>query len=218
VERVRAFCRRHTPLLLFIGQYAVRSTCYFLLQYLPVAHHVVRSAADNYIPFVPFFVVFYASWFVYAPSLALWADLRAPEIARRQLRLIVPGVAIGILVFLIWPTAIDLRPEVTGNDFFSAALRLIYAADRPYNAFPSLHCYEAVAVHLATFRGTAFGKKKALRAASAALCALICASTVLVKQHALPDLIAGVAMAVAGYALLVLWERRRRRGGGADAG
>ena len=54
---------------------------------------------------------------------------------------------------------------------FRALCRLIYANDAPVNVFPSLHCYEALVMHLATFRVPPLRVRKRLRLASAVLTA-----------------------------------------------
>ena len=77
------------------------------------------------------------------------------------------------------------------------------------NVLPSLHCYEALSIHLSTFRSRFGGKHPVLRAASAVLVLLICLSTVFIKQHSAVDLAAGCALAIASYALMEIFEKRR---------
>lgn len=93
---------------------------------------------------------------------------------------------------------------------FRALCRLIYAHDAPVNVFPSLHCYEALVLHLATFRAPPLRAHKALRLASFALVVLICLSTLLIKQHSAADLIAGCALAVAAHSLTTYLFSKRR--------
>ena len=93
-----------------------------------------------------------------------------------------------------------------------ALCRLIYANDAPVNVFPSLHCYEALVMHLATFRMPPLRARKRLRLASAVLVILICLSTLLVKQHSVADLIAGCTLAVVMYLLTAcIFDKRGAR-------
>ena len=89
-------------------------------------------------------------------------------------------------------------------------VRLLYQADAPVNVFPSLHCYEALAIHLATFHSRPGVKRRALRCVSAVLCALICASTLLIRQHSLADLLAGCTLAAAMHILVLIFYDKRR--------
>ena len=78
------------------------------------------------------------------------------------------------------------------------------------NVLPSLHGYEALAVHLGAF-GAGRGRKMPVRRAlSAALVTLICLSTVFVKQHSVADLAAGCGLAAGIYALVRAFERRKQ--------
>ena len=90
--------------------------------------------------------------------------------------------------------------------------RLIYANDQPYNVLPSLHCYEATAIHLASFGGAAGRRYKGLRAASAVIAVLICLSTLFVKQHSVLDLVSGCLLAGLVYAAVVYLKNRKMRG------
>ena len=65
-------------------------------------------------------------------------------------------------------------------------------------------------MHLATFRVPPLCARSRLRLASAALVALICLSTLLVKQHSVADLIAGCTLAVVMYLLTAhIFDKRR---------
>ena len=76
--------------------------------------------------------------------------------------------------------------------------------------FPSLHCYEALVLHLVTFRTPPLRAHKTLRLVSFVLVLLICLSTLLVKQHSAADLIAGCTLAVAVYSLTTYLFSKRR--------
>ena len=119
-------------------------------------------------------------------------------------------VLLSTAFFLIWPTCIDFRPDAAGPGLLRWLCRFIYAHDRPVNVLPSLHCYEALAVHLGAF-GAGRGRKMPVRRAlSAALVTLICLSTVFVKQHSVADLAAGCGLAAGIYALVRAFERRKQ--------
>ena len=82
------------------------------------------------------------------------------------------------------------RPNITGTDPFSAIVRSIYAGDRPYNDFPSLHTSLSTIIAIHSWR---VGRRIGI--AAAIWTALIIVSTVLVKQHYLADVIGALALA-----------------------
>lgn len=198
---------RHALWFLLFG---ALSAFYFVSQHVGLRYHVVHLPLDDRIPFCPAFVVFYILWYFYVPGCMLWACLRAKDVFCRQAAALFSGAFLCVAMFVLYPTCIDFRPAAEGAGVFRALCRLIYAHDAPVNVFPSLHCYEALVLHLATFRAPPLRAHKALRLASFALVVLICLSTLLIKQHSAADLIAGCALAVAAHSLTTYLFSKRR--------
>lgn len=194
---------------LFFLLFFVLSAFYFVSQHLGLRYHVVHFPLDDRLPFWPAFIVFYVLWYFYVPGCMLWACLCSKRVFFRQVAAVFSGAFLCAAIFVIYPTCIDFRPSADGNGFFLALCRLVYSKDAPVNVFPSLHCYEALAVHLATFRNPPLCKRKRLRMASCALVVLICLSTLLVKQHSVADLAAGCALAGLMYSLTTCIFNRR---------
>ena len=102
------------------------------------------------------------------------------------------GIYIAELIcavfFIAVPTVID-RPEVTGGVYYDRLLAQLYSADQPVNLFPSMHCMFAYMV----FRGFMIARlDKPVVIGSGLFAALVCASTVFVKQHFFVDIIGGI--------------------------
>ncbi len=200
---------RHALWFLLFG---ALSAFYFVSQHVGLRYHVVHLPLDDRIPFCPAFVVFYILWYFYVPGCMLWACLRAKDVFCRQAAALFSGAFLCVAMFVLYPTCIDFRPAAEGAGVFRALCRLIYAHDAPVNVFPSLHCYEALVLHLVTFRAPPLRAHKALRLASFALVVLICLSTLLVKQHSVADLVAGCTLAVVMYLLTAyLFDKRGAR-------
>lgn len=203
--RLRALLRRMGEDRLWLGCLLLFGLCagsYFLLQFLPLEHHTVECALDRRIPFVPVFVVPYILWYVYVPLPLLYMSLTDKRRFARQAAALFPGILLCLGIFILWPSRVDLRPELSGEGgLFTALCRIIYAHDKPLNVFPSMHCFEALTVHLTTFSGGLGKRHPALRAGSGVLAALICLSTVFIKQHSVLDGLAGCALAVVCSAL-----------------
>ena len=103
-----------------------------------------------------------------------------------------------LLCFILLPATLT-RPEVIGNGFSEWLTRLIYAADRPDNLFPSIHCLDS----WICFRGVLKCKKvgTGFKTAMGIMAVLVFASTLLVKQHVFVDVVAGIAVVEMGLFL-----------------
>jgi membrane-associated phospholipid phosphatase len=145
-------------------------------------------ALDQHVPFMPGFVFVYASYYVWLLLPLLIARARG-EFYRTVL-----GFAsmqlLALVVFVLFPTQI-VRPTIAGDGVTAELLRLLYGVDRGFNLLPSLHVAHSVYVAIlvraarpAWFPWVAVGSL------------LISASTVLVKQHYLLDIPAGVLLAL----------------------
>ena len=104
---------------------------------------------------------------------------------------------IAMILFVIYPVHMTIRPPVdtiAGTDFFSWGIRLCFWADHPTCCFPSLHVATAVLAALSCWR---VDRRVGVCAGVVAL--LISASTILIKQHFIYDVIAGGGLAVFFY-------------------
>jgi len=178
--------------LLFVFQAVV----YLLTNQLTTTYHDVHTRLDDLIPFCPVFIVFYKIWYPYVPVLLLFGMHKDSSLFRRQLLTLFTGVFLCLFIYTVYPTAISFRPVVEGNDFFSRLCRNLYAFDNSTDALPSMHCHNALSIHLTTFYASPLGKYRVARYTSLGLCILICASTVLIKQHSILDVIAGCLLAI----------------------
>ena len=151
----------------------------------------LRTPLDDVIPIVGPFVVPYVSLrpFIYT-SAALFLVFRARIYRSAALAMIVTfAVSYACYVFL---QSYMERPQITGDDVFSRMIRDVYAGDEPYNDFPSLHASLSTLFAIHWWR-----VDRRVGAVAGIWAALIAVSTVFVKQHYVPDVVAGVALATA---------------------
>ncbi len=194
------FLKKNKQLLWFL-LFIPMSVSYFSIQFLGLEHHLIHSPLDDRIPFLPLFILPYVIWYAYLPLLMLAVCFTDKVAFPRQMITFFSGAFLGCIFFCVYPTAIDFRAveEVAkGEGLLYTLCRWVYAADRPVNVFPSLHCYKAVAVHMTTFP---LGPRKlrrqyGWRALSAVFALLACLSTFFVKQHSVLDAFAGVALGI----------------------
>ncbi|MFB4314779.1 phosphatase PAP2 family protein [Actinomadura sp. 21ATH] len=153
-----------------------------------------RMPLDAHIPLWEPMVVPYVSALLLGPATLVYFAVKRPRLAHSAL---LAGIMLLVTAFLFYVFAQTRmeRPEITGDDPFSALLRLVYGSDQAYNCFPSLHTGFSVVIGLHwLWSGHRAGRY------AAAWCVLIMASTLLVHQHYIADLLAGLA--VAGAACL----------------
>ncbi len=156
---------------------------------------------DTALPLVPAAVWAYASWY---PASLVVLLARRERFRRASLAEFGAFLACSA-VHLLWPVSID-RPPLDGYAGLSAAaLRVLYAVDRPVSLFPSFHA--AVAPILLQLRPPS----RALRIGLAVWMTSICASCVLTKQHYVLDVFAGITVGWSAGALVDVVSRTWRR-------
>ena len=190
---------------------ALNCLVYFGTRLLPdtAVRHAVALPLDAKIPLVPAMIVVYILSYIY------WglSYLRIAQQERCTVWRFFVGAYIAkcicLICFLAYPTEI-VRPEVPGKDIFSALTRLIYSLDEPNNLFPSIHCLES----WLCFRGLnrMNDVPKWLKIGAFAFTVLVCLSTVLVRQHYLLDIPAGLITGEIGLALSGLIFKKMKGG------
>lgn len=156
----------------------------------------IHTSLDDRIPFVPAMIIPYvgsfAFWVLTYYFLARSGDAFWPLAAS-----VLIGDTAAIICFAVWPTRME-RPEVEGNGVFRFAVRAVYASDTPINLCPSAHCLVSCLCAFAIGASPASMLVKIL----AQLIALsIYASTVMVRQHRVIDVPAGVLLGLVSWLL-----------------
>lgn len=158
--------------------------------------HLLQTPLDKVIPFVPFFVLFYVLAYLQWGLGYFFALRHSRQLCYETLLVDLIAKTVCLICFLAFPTAIQ-RPQVLGTDPWSALVRLIYQIDLPNNLFPSLHCLTSWLLCRALWKISKLPLP--VKLANAVLTLLICASTLLIKQHYLPDAVAGILSVELGY-------------------
>lgn len=153
-------------------------------------HHSIPVPFDDAIPFAPEWVTIYTATFIFWMLGLAVCMTRERELCFRMFTGLYIAELICAVFFIALPTVID-RPEAAGSLYYDRLLAQLYAADQPTNLFPSMHCMFAYMV----FRGFMIAKlDKPVVIGSGLFAALVCASTVFVKQHFLLDTFAGIIL------------------------
>lgn len=179
---------RHLWWLLFWPVYWLR---YPLIEHCrgEVSYHPVYCPADDLIPFCEVFIVPYMLWMVLMVAVCLYTLCCDVDTFRLYSRFLVIAMSVSTVIFLLWPSCQQLRPETFARDnLFTRCVALLYAADTNTNVFPSEHAIGSAAVWLAVRHARGLASAR-LRVPLCVLAALTCVSTVFLKQHSVLDLL-----------------------------
>jgi membrane-associated phospholipid phosphatase len=147
--------------------------------------------AEKAVPFLSPWIWAYLSinlMFVLPPLVVRATDM--PLLGRRMLAATVSGA----LVFLLLPARLGFERVVPPEGLYHAAFGALFHADGPHNLVPSLHVTYA---SLCVLSFQAAARSWAVRVGWGLWLAAIMASTMLVHQHHLLDVLTGGLLAVA---------------------
>ena len=189
--------------VLLLGGWLAYFALYFVTENLiPYGScHEVWCALDDRIPFCEIFVLPYVGWYLLVAGSLLYLLLYDIPSFRRLSIYIMITQAGAMLVYILWPSIQNLRPEtLPRSNFFTWILGIIYAFDTPTGVCPSLHAGYSIAIW-SVFRHR---RETALwwRILLPILVLTIIAATFFVKQHSVLDALAAVPLCLIGEALI----------------
>lgn len=178
--------------------------CFAVLERLVTANYwPTQTRLDGLVPFCEWFVIPYCLWYPLLIWVGICLLLRDGPGFRRYMRFLAVTFFVSALLWLLIPNGQDLRPAVMPRD--NALTRWIaglYAIDTNTNVFPSVHVVGAVGAVLAVWSSPALRSRRFLSCFTAVLAAVICLSTLLIKQHTLLDVAGGLVLSCAVGAVL----------------
>ena len=152
---------------------------------------------DELLPVWPSWVFVYAALYLFLIVLPVLAVREDEHIRRTVLAYLFVWVT-AYLCFVAFPTLASRPPLLSGANFGTWGLGLLYSADPPYNCFPSLHV-----AHSFVSAFTCYRIHRAVGAASGAAAFLVGVSTLFTKQHYLVDVVAGFVLAWVAYLIFL---------------
>ena len=196
---------RYALLLLYLPVYLI---AFFIIDQLPLEHHMIRSELDKFIPFNQYMVIPYGIWYFWFPGWLLYFLKKSREDFIKLAVVMFSGMSIALLIYVLWPNGIDLREPITGNDVCSKALRWIRSVDTPYGVCPSIHISTITAIALVMKDTKLPDFTPTVRGYCIVIALLITWATMATKQHSIVDVFWGAVLSVVLYAVYVLLERR----------
>ncbi len=178
--------------MFFVAEHFVSTTTYWSTQ-LPV---------DDLIPFCEYFIVVYDLWSILLLALGIYLIFKDGEGFRRYMWQIAITFTLATVFCILVPNGQDLRPAVMEHqNIFSTIVQYTYAADTNTNVFPSVHVLGVMAALFAIWKTPGL-RSLSWRFGCTTLGVLIICSTLLVKQHAVIDIIAALALSLIGYVVV----------------
>ena len=184
----------HIPL---VSMVCVHALAYYATRLVTqqMAHFDFSLPVDDAIPFIPAFSVIYVLAYVQwvAGYILIARDSR--ELCCQVISGEIISKLVCMALFLLVPTTMR-RAGIAFDGFFDNVVGYIYRLDAADNCFPSIHCLES----WVCFRGAMRMKKTGpwYRYFTLLFSLLVFASTVLIKQHAVVDIVGGVLTAEIG--------------------
>lgn len=193
---------------LVLSYYIVILFLYKYTEKVTKPEYIMYSKLDNYIPFVKEMVVPYLFWYIYIVIALVYLGFNSKDDFYKLTGFMFIGMTLCFFIYLLFPNGQNLRPSIVENDFLSNLIKNIYISDTPTNSAPSMHVLDSIAVHLAITRCNKLKNKRYIKYTSAIIMGLIIASTVMIKQHSIIDVIYGVILSLIIY--LVIYKVKVR--------
>ncbi|MEN9751452.1 MAG: hypothetical protein RLZZ600_499 [Actinomycetota bacterium] len=168
---------------------------------------VLKSWADDLVPFVPIMALPYLSYLLLVPIFTPILNLIAGSFKRFLtvgLALIVAQIFLDLSFWLFQTTV--LRTASVPDGPMGALVHLVWGNDQPFNGYPSGHCAWTTIAIISLWRL----RKRFPKTAWILMpwLALIYPATVMLQQHYLMDVYAGIFVGFASYwAVMFVVER-----------
>lgn len=171
--------------------------------------HVIHSPLDALIPFCEYFVIPYVLWYaLIVGSLGYFLFYNVASFVKLQKYFILTQV-IAVIVYIVYPSCQNLRPESFANDnVFTALVGLLYSVDTNTGVCPSVHCIYSIGIASVWLKE--HGISKGFKTFIVVLAVLICLSTVFIKQHSVIDFVAAIPVCFLAEFLVLRKPHRRR--------
>lgn len=191
---------RHLKLLLYWPFYGLM---FFFVErvYQPAAYIDMHCRLDDMIPFCEYFLFPYLYWFVYLIGTIAYTLFFDVPTFKKMMRFVIVTYTFTLVIYLIFPTCQNLRPETFVRDnFLTRFMKYFYSFDTNTNVCPSLHVIGSFAAMFALWETPRF-KAPGWRAVTVISAVLICLSTMFVKQHSALDVMTALPVCLVGYLL-----------------
>lgn len=187
---------------------------FFIIEHFITDNYwATQTVLDSYVPFCEWFIFPYVSWSPLLVVLGVYLILKDGEGFRRYMWYIMVTFTTAVVFCILIPNGQDLRPAVMEHHNLAVWLvEYTYSIDTNTNVFPSVHVVGVIDAWFAIWHTRGL-KKRAWRWSTAVYGVLVIASTMFIKQHAVIDVLAGLAVGFLGNYIVygIIGRRRDRR-------
>lgn len=197
------FSKRFAPLLAMLI-FPVLGWMYAAVNQVDDKVWSLVTSFDRAVPFVSWFAIPYSVWIIYIYICVLFFFVKDVRAFYRAIATYTVCALVCYLIYSVFQTTVP-RPVLTGNDPFTQLVAYIYHRDKPFNCFPSIHCFSSYMVFRILAAST-FKTRRSLTLTGIGS-GLIILSTQFIKQHVVLDLVAAIALVEVVLPVVVLAER-----------
>ena len=208
------FCKKYKHIL-FILYLPIYMRCFVWLEARKdLDFTLIHCALDDVIPFCEIFILPYLFWFLYVPMVLVYLFTCTDHLEDyyRCVITLMLGMSTCLFIYYLFPNMQNMRPtEFARPNVFTDIISFIYKSDTDTNVFPSIHVFNAVAVHVGFVTSHHFKGRLGVRWASRILCALICLSTMFLKQHSFLDVLGGFLLYLFYGGIIYIGTARKKK-------
>lgn len=194
MKKTEQWGKKYYRVLFIVGFLIFLKMTYLFLQQFRPEGKMLMTFFDQIIPFTSFFVLFYVLYYPFI-VLPLFLNVKRKSHFFRTLGAMFFITTSSFVMYILFQTSM-IRPDIVITSIFDKMVQFIYLMDKPLNLFPSLHVSLTTAAFL-SLRKT--DKKKSGYFLPIALGIIV--STVLIKQHVVLDVLAGIVWGGVSYLL-----------------
>jgi membrane-associated phospholipid phosphatase len=199
---VNRFMKRIVPILTMLI-FPFLGMLYHWVNQPKATVYSLMTNVDNAIPFVRFFVLPYSIWIFYIYICLIYFFIKDIKVYYRTLLMYTLCALLCYFIYSVFQTTVP-RPYLVGDDLFTRLTLYVYDRDLPYNCFPSIHCFTCYLVMKAIYKSSF--KNRINQTLIYSTSTIIILSTLLVKQHAMMDALAGFLLVELVYLVIARIE------------
>lgn len=155
--------------------------------------HAVHCWLDDVIPFCEVFVIPYILWYVFIVVALLYFALYNPDGFKKLMTFIIVTQVVAVTIYILFPSRQDLRPvEFARDNILTQLVGLLYSVDTNTGVCPSMHVAFSLGIVSAWLKEREVSK--AWKSFVVITAALICLSTMFIKQHSALDFFAALPL------------------------
>lgn len=178
---------------------------YFITKLFLNNEFVLNNLLDDQIPFVPYFIYFYISWYILlflVPMIYMKYDKKT--LKKYTYTNFISVLVCGI-IFIIFPTTIN-RPNIEVTSITTWLVNTIYYFDTPaVNCLPSIHSLICFIFILCNIKANI---KTSYKCIIDILSVLIILSTLFIKQHVIYDVLSAFVVSSITYIIVTKKETK----------